>query len=220
MRRRPRSRTRRRGSRPSRRSPRTSGMPAIASQQTKNDAVGPGMLLAQAAHLRDVARAAHRVHHRAGAEEQAGLEERVRDQVEDAGGEVAGADADEHEAELADRRVGQHLLDVVLREADDRREQRGERADDRDDRHRRRRQRVDERACARPCRRRRSPSSRRGSAPRPASGRPSRRAARRTAGSARTCRGADEQEQRRPERDRLPQPQRLRQRPARASRRR
>ena len=28
--------------------------------------------------------AAHRVHHRAGAEEQAGLEERVRDQVEDA----------------------------------------------------------------------------------------------------------------------------------------
>ncbi len=57
--------------------------------------------------------------------------------------EVAGADADEHEAELADRRVGQHLLHVVLGEADDRREQRRQRADGRHDRHRARRQQVD-----------------------------------------------------------------------------
>ena len=41
-----------------------------------------------------------RVHDRAGAEEQTRLEERVRDEVEDRGGPVAGAGGDEHEAEL------------------------------------------------------------------------------------------------------------------------
>ena len=40
--------------------------------------------------------------------------------------EVGGADADEHEPELADRGVGQDLLEVVLREPDDRREQGGQ----------------------------------------------------------------------------------------------
>ena len=48
------------------------------------------------------------------------------------------ADAEEHEAELAHRGVGEHLLDVVLDERDRRREERGQRADERDHRHRRR----------------------------------------------------------------------------------
>ena len=41
----------------------------------------------------------------------------------------ADPDADEHVAELRDRGVGEHLLDVVLPEADRRREERRERAD-------------------------------------------------------------------------------------------
>ena len=55
----------------------------------------------------------------------------------------AGADAREHEAQLADRRVGQHLLEVVLGEPDDGREQRGDRADQGHDGHGRRRQQVE-----------------------------------------------------------------------------
>ena len=52
--------------------------------------------------------------------------------MERAGPVGADADADEHEAELRHRRVGQHLLDVVLEEADGGGEQRGERADEGD----------------------------------------------------------------------------------------
>ena len=68
-------------------------------------------------------------------EEEAGLEAGVGEQVEDARPVGADADADEHEAELAHRRVGEHLLDVVLEEADGRGEQRGQRADDGHQRH-------------------------------------------------------------------------------------
>jgi hypothetical protein len=66
----------------------------------------------------------HRVDHAAGAEEEAGLEERVREHVEEARAERADADADEHEAELAHRGVGEHLLQVVLDERDRGREER------------------------------------------------------------------------------------------------
>ena len=59
----------------------------------------------------------HRVDDAAGAEEEAGLEEGVREDVEEAGRERADADAEEHEAELAHGGVGEHLLDVVLDEA-------------------------------------------------------------------------------------------------------
>ena len=51
------------------------------------------------------------------------------------------------------------------------------------------------RRCGRPCRRPRSPSSPRRSAPRPASGLPSRRAATRTTGSARSCRWRRQKEE-------------------------
>ena len=130
-----------------------------------------------------------RVDDAARAEEQAGLEEGVRDQVEDAGRVGADAHGEEHEAELADGGVREHLLDVVLREADGRGEERGERRRspattvERVGRHGEEEVQardhvdaggdhgggVDQRA-------------------RPASGRPSRRAARRRAGSAPTCR--------------------------------
>ena len=46
----------------------------------------------------------------------------------------AHADGEEHVAELADRRVREHALDVVLHDRDRGREQGGDRADPRDDR--------------------------------------------------------------------------------------
>ena len=61
------------------------------------------------------------------------LEEGVSEDVEDAGRPGADTERHDHVAELADRRVRQHLLDVVLHE----REQRGdEDRDPADDRHR------------------------------------------------------------------------------------
>jgi hypothetical protein len=86
---------------------------------------------AQAAELLDVGGVVVAVHHRAGPEEQLGLEEGVGDQVEDAGDVADRAEphGDEHVAELADRRVRQDPFDVVLGGGDHRREQRGQRAD-------------------------------------------------------------------------------------------
>ena len=78
----------------------------------------------------------HPVHHRACPEEQQCLEEGVGDKVEDRGGEAeecAGAEACEHEAELADRRVCKHTLEVVLHRADQGGHERSGGPDDRDD---------------------------------------------------------------------------------------
>ena len=65
-------------------------------------------------HVEGVVRA--RVAHRAGAEEEVGLEERVGEEVEDRRDPRADAERHDHVAELADRRVGEDLLDVVLDE--------------------------------------------------------------------------------------------------------
>ena len=97
------------------------------------------------AHLADVLLAAQRVDHAARAEEQAGLEERVRVQVEDRHAVGADAQRDEHEAELRDRRVGEHLLDVGLHDGDRGREEGGGGADRGDHRARLRRVQVDAR---------------------------------------------------------------------------
>ncbi len=107
--------------------------------------VGPRHLGLEPAHLAHVLLARHAVDDRAGAEEQQRLEEGVGHQVEDAGREGADPAAQEHVAELADRRVGEHALDVVLHEADGGGEDRGERADDRDRGECRGRVRVDRR---------------------------------------------------------------------------
>ena len=84
-----------------------------------------------------------RVDHAAGAEEEAGLEEGVRDEVEDRRAVGADAEREEHEAELRDRRIGQHLLDVGLGEGDGGGEERGGDADDGDHQRRLGRLQVD-----------------------------------------------------------------------------
>ena len=76
----------------------------------------------------------HAVHDRAGAEEHVGLEETVRDQVQDRDRIAGRADAgrQEHIADLADGGVGQDLLDVVLGAAADAAVEQRHRADTQD----------------------------------------------------------------------------------------
>jgi hypothetical protein len=93
-------------------------------------------LAVQRAHVLHLLLAAHGVNHRAGSEEEQRLEERVGEDVEDARGKCSDAERQEHVAELRDRRVRQHALDVVLHQGDRRRENRGQRADDGDRLHR------------------------------------------------------------------------------------
>ena len=85
---------------------------------------------AEAAHVGLVG---HPVHHRPGAEEEPGLEEAVGEQVREAGRVADGPEphGQHHVADLADRGVRQHLLDVVVGAADDRADQQRDRPDDR-----------------------------------------------------------------------------------------
>ena len=89
---------------------------------------------AQAAVVAHVHLVVHGVHHRACAEEQAGLEEAVGQQVHDRDRVAGGPEArcEHHVADLAHRGRGEGLLDVVLGATDDRAEQQRDRADDDD----------------------------------------------------------------------------------------
>ena len=98
---------------------------------------GPGDLhgARQAAEAAHVDLVVHAVHDRPGAEEHAGLEEAVHEQVEDREGVADRAEArgEHHVADLAHRRGREGLLDVVLGAADDRPEEQRDRPDDDDD---------------------------------------------------------------------------------------
>ncbi len=54
------------------------------------------------------------MYHASGAEEEQRLERRMRGEMEHRGGPGTRADRREHEAQLADGRIGEHLLDVAL----------------------------------------------------------------------------------------------------------
>ena len=90
--------------------------------------------LAQCTHTAHVLFVVHAVDDRTGTEEQQRLEERVSHHVEDGGGVRTGTNRQEHVAELADRGVGQHLLDVVLGDGDTGCVERRGSTDDGDDR--------------------------------------------------------------------------------------
>ena len=115
--------------------PENGGTPRIASQPRREghprDLHGARQP-AEAAHVDLVV---HAVHDRAGAEEHAGLEEAVRQQVEDREGVADRAEPgrEHHVADLAHRRGREGLLDVVLGATDDRPEEERDRADDGDD---------------------------------------------------------------------------------------
>ena len=91
-----------------------------------------GNLAREAAHLAHVLLVMHRDDDRAGAKEQQRLEEGVGEEMEDAERIAADAERDEHVAELRAGRIGDDALDVVLHEADGRREK-GRRAADEGD---------------------------------------------------------------------------------------
>ncbi len=89
-----------------------------------------GHVLAQPAHLPHVEGVVGGQADRAGAQEQAALEEGVGEQVEHATRPGADAQAHDHVAELGDGRVGQHPLDVGLHEGQRGPEHGGEGADE------------------------------------------------------------------------------------------
>ncbi len=86
---------------------------------------GDGQVLSQPAHFLHVLLVGQGMDHGPGGEEQEGLEEGVREHVEDAIDVVARAHGQEHVPKLGDGRVGQDLLDVVLGAGDGRRQQSG-----------------------------------------------------------------------------------------------
>src|SRR6185437_6460223 len=90
---------------------------------------GDGHVLAQAAHAADVLFAGAAVDDRARTEEEQRLEEGMGDEVEDADGWAADAEAHHHVSKLRNGGVGEDALDVELRDRDGGGEERGARAD-------------------------------------------------------------------------------------------
>ena len=84
---------------------------------------------AQAAHLAHVLLVVQRVDDQARCEEELRLEERMREEVRDAARVRADADAHDHVADLRHRRVRENALDVPLCRAQDRADDRRQRAD-------------------------------------------------------------------------------------------
>ena len=91
--------------------------------------VGDGDLVAQGTHLVHVLLAVDGVDDGARAQEQQALEEAVGHEMEDGGDQGAHAQRREHVAQLGQRGVGQHALDVLLGERDGRGEDGREDAD-------------------------------------------------------------------------------------------
>ena len=89
----------------------------------------PRRVFPQTAHMPHVLLAVAGMDYAARAEEQQRLEERMRHDVPDAGGERAHANTEEHVSKLRDRRVSVDLLDIGLQEADGRGEDGGGEAD-------------------------------------------------------------------------------------------
>ena len=85
-------------------------------------------LARQATHFPDVLFAAHGMDHAAGGQEQARLEKGVGIEMENGDAVSSDSQRDEHEAELGNGRVREHLLDVGLHDRDRRREKSRERA--------------------------------------------------------------------------------------------
>nr|GEU28382.1 hypothetical protein [Tanacetum cinerariifolium] len=97
---------------------------------------GDRHVFAQAAHVADVLVVVHADDDRTGAEEQQCLEECVGHQVEHGYRVGRATQSHGHVAELRQRRVSDHALDVVLDNAQEAHEQRGDRTDDQDERQR------------------------------------------------------------------------------------
>ena len=118
---------------------RESGHASNRDRADQERPVGDRQILLQSAHVADVLLTGQRVDDGARAEEEQRLEERMRVKMEDAGAVRAHPHRQEHVAELRDRRIRQHALDVVLDQADRAGHQRRRRADDGDDQERDRR---------------------------------------------------------------------------------
>ena len=158
--------------------PEKGGMPDSARPPMRKQANVNGIALRKPLHPVERLVARHRADDRAGRHEQQRLEEGVRHQVEERAGVGARGRAHDHVADLGHRRVRDHALDVGDHQRDRSGDQQRQAADDRADLGGASVPAGTAGAGARSGRRRRSPSSRRGSARRPGSGPPSRPGAR------------------------------------------
>ena len=101
----------------------------IGKRADQHRQIGYRHVFAQPAHLAHVLLVVHRDDHRARAEEQHRLEKRMRHQMENRRRIGRCAERHRHIAQLRQRRIGDHALDVVLRHRDQRHEEAGDRAD-------------------------------------------------------------------------------------------